>query len=136
MPEGSFTSSYLQHHGGDPYGTGVGVGTLSMNGQALAVTQATVATDFHEALNILRYFAVQVALSGEVSLDVVTKLGKFIFRKIVYAGIGVNTGFCEDLLGGGEANAVDIGQADFNALVARKVDTNETCMNTFPFSLT
>ena len=75
----------------------------------------------------------QVALSGEVSLDVVTKLGEFIFRKIVYAGIGVNTGFCEDLLGGGEANAVDIGQADFNALVARKVDTNETCHEYVPF---
>ena len=97
------------------------------------MTQATVATDFHEALNILRYFAVQVALSGEVSLDVVTKLGKFIFRKIVYAGIGVNTGFCEDLLGGGEANAVDIGQADLNALVARKVDTNKTCHEYVPF---
>ena len=54
---------------------------LTANGQATTMTQATVATDFHEALNILRYFAVQVALSGEVSLDVVTKLGKFIFRK-------------------------------------------------------
>ena len=74
---------------------------LTANGQATTMTQATVATDFHEALNVLRNLAMQVALSGEVSLDVVTKLGKFIFRKIVYASIGVYTGFREDLLGGG-----------------------------------
>ena len=29
--------------------------------------------------------------------------------------------------GGREADAVNVGQADFNALVARKVDTNKTC---------
>ena len=35
--------------------------------------------------------------------------------------------FSEDLLGGRQTDAVDVGQADFNALVARKVDTNKTC---------
>ena len=85
------------------------------------MTQTTIATDLHEALNILRNFAMKVTFSGEVLLDIVTKFGKFIFSQIVNASVWVDTSFCEDLLGGGKANAVNVGQADFNALVARKL---------------
>ena len=99
---------------------------LTANGQATTMTQTAIATDLHEALNILRNFAMQVTFSGEVLLNVVTKLGKFIFSQIVAASVWIYASFCEDLLGGGKANAVNVGQADFNALVARKVDTNET----------
>ena len=34
-------------------GACIGVGTLTANGQTLAVTKATVAADFHEALHVL-----------------------------------------------------------------------------------
>ena len=82
-------------------GTCIRVGTLTANGQATTMTKTTIATDLHEALNILRNFAMEVTLSGEVLLDVVTKLGKFIFSQIVNARVWVNTSFSEDLLGGG-----------------------------------
>ena len=41
--------------------------------------------------------------------------------------VRIDARLSQDLLGRGQANAVDVGQADFNALVARKVDTNKTC---------
>ena len=33
------------------------------------MTQTAIATDLHEALNVLRNFAMQVAFGGEVLLD-------------------------------------------------------------------
>ena len=77
----------------------------------------------------------QVAFDLEVVLDVVAQLGQIIFAEILHADVGIDTGICDDLLGGGGANAVNVGQADFNALVARKVDTNETCHELISLSL-
>ena len=108
------------------------MGTLTANGQTLAVTKATVAADFHEALHVLGNFAVQVALNREVLLDVIAELAEILFGEVLHADVRVHTGFRKDLLGGREANAVDVGQADFNALIARKVDTNETCHRLIP----
>ena len=39
----------------------------------------------------------------------------------------INAGIGDDLLGRSEANAVNVGQGDLNALIAGKIDTNETC---------
>ena len=100
---------------------------LTANGQALAVTQATVAADFHKALNVLRNLAMQVALNLEVALDVVAELHELFLGEVVRARVGVDARLGQDLLGRGQANAVNVGQADFNALAARKVDTNKTC---------
>ena len=108
-------------------GTSVRVSALTANGQTTTMTKTTIATDFHEALDILRNFAVQVTFGGEVLLDIVAELGEFVFRNVLDASVRVDTGFGQDLLRGGKADAVNVGQADFNALVARKVDTNETC---------
>ena len=69
----------------------------------------------------------QVALHLDVRLNVVAQLGKVILREVLHADAGIDAGFSEDLLGGRQTDAVDVGQADFNALVARKVDTNKTC---------
>ena len=88
MPEGSFTSSYLQHHGGDPYGTGVGVGTLSMNGQALAVTNTTIATDFNKSLDVKCYVTAKVAFHAAVMVDIFSQLGNVVLAQISYAVSG------------------------------------------------
>ena len=38
-------------------GTSIRMGALTANGQATTMTQTAIATDLHEALNILRNFA-------------------------------------------------------------------------------
>ena len=90
------------------------------------MTEAAVAADLHEALDVLGNLAVQVALHLDVLLDVVAQLGQIVLREVLDADVGIHAGFGEDLFGGGQTDTVDVGQADFNALVARKVDTNKT----------
>ena len=58
---------------------------------------------------------------------------ELVVAQILHADIGVHASLRQDILGALSANAVDIGPADFNALVARKVDTNETCHEIIPF---
>ena len=42
-----------------------GVGALTANGQATTMTQATVATDLHKAVDVLANFTMEVAFSGD-----------------------------------------------------------------------
>ena len=97
------------------------------------MTQASVATDLHEALHVLLNIATQVALDVEVLLDVVAQLDELLLGQIVGAGVGVDTGVGQNLLRGGQADAVNVGQGDLDALIARKIDTNKTCHAYNPF---
>ena len=111
----------------------VRVRTLAANGQTATMAKAAVAADLHQTLHVLGNLTMEVALDGEVVLDVVTQLRELFLGEIVGAGVRVDAGFREDLFGGREADAVDIGQTDLDALVAREVDTNKT--SHIPFSL-
>jgi hypothetical protein len=55
--------------GGTFAGAGVGVGALAADRQALAVTQAAIAAQVHQALDVHRHFTAQVALDQEVAVD-------------------------------------------------------------------
>src|SRR6478752_1830529 len=50
-------------------GAGIRVGALTADRQALAVTQAAIAGQVHQTLDVHRVFAAQVALDGEVLVD-------------------------------------------------------------------
>ena len=56
-----------------------------MNGQALAVTQATVAADVHETLDVHRNFAAQVAFHFIVLFEFLTDFVQFFSGEIVDA---------------------------------------------------
>src|SRR3546814_9055764 len=50
-------------------GPRVGLGALAAHRQALAVTQTAVAAEVHEALDVHRHVAAQVALDHELAVD-------------------------------------------------------------------
>ena len=62
-----------------------------------------------------------------VFVDVVTDLGLFISGQILDAGIRVNSGTGENLVGSGLANAVNISQTNLDPLLARQINTSNTC---------
>ena len=73
-------------------GTGIGVGALATNGQTLAVTEATVAANLHQALDVLRNLAVQVTFDGEVLVDVFADLLQIVFGDILDTDVRVKAG--------------------------------------------
>ena len=62
-----------------------------------------------------------------VFVDVVTDLSFFISSQILDAGIRVNSGTGENLVGSGLANAVNISQTNLDPLLARQINTSNTC---------
>ena len=91
------------------------------------MAQATVAADFHKALNVLRNLAMEVALDGEVLVDVFADFLEIVLGDVLHADIRVDASLSDNLFCGGVADTVDVSQADLNALLAREVDTKKTC---------
>jgi hypothetical protein len=88
------------------------------------VPQALVAADLDLAADVGLHLAAQVALHLEVGFDVVAQMRQLVVGEVFAAQIPVDTGRGEDLLGAGTADAVDVGQRDLHALVARKIDAH------------
>ena len=86
--------------------------------------QALVAADLDLATDVGLHLAAQVTLDLEVGLDVVAQVGELIVGQILGAQIPVDAGGFQDLLGAGTADAVDVGQRDLHALVAREIDAH------------
>ena len=72
---------------------------------------ATEGLDLNQALDVQSNVAAQVALNDDVSLiDVVTDLSLFFQSQVLDAGIGVDTSSCQDLVGSGLTDTVNVGQ--------------------------
>ena len=79
-------------------GSCVCLGTLPSYRQALAVTHATVATDFNESFDIQSNFTAKVAFYCDVLVDIVTQLCNVFFGQILDADIRIDTGTCQNLI--------------------------------------
>ena len=60
-------------------------------------------------------------------LDIFAQFADFSFGEILDAGIRIDAGRLNDVVCDVAANAVDIRQGDFNALLPGKVDTSNSC---------
>src|SRR5690606_11820211 len=103
-------------------GAGVGLGALAANGQALAVTQAAIAADIDEALDVDRGLGAQVALDLVAGLDRAAQLADLLVGQVAGLLGAVDPGLLEDGDGAHAADAVDVGQSDVAPLVVRNVD--------------
>ena len=117
-------------------GAGVGVGALAADRQALAVAKPTVAGEVHQPLDVHRGFAAKVALDLMVAVDRFADLNDFLVGQVLDPALRCNAELCDDVLGRGAADSVDIGERDFHALVRRYVDPGNTCHSLSFFSST
>src|SRR4051795_1564061 len=108
-------------------GASVGLGALTADRQALAVTAALVGADLDLAADVGLDLATEVTLDLEVALDLVAELDQLGVAQLVDARVRVDPGRGQHLLGAGSADAEDVGECDLDALVAREVHTNEAC---------
>ena len=99
------------------------------------MTDAAVAVDLDHSLDVHTDFTTEVTLDVVVVFDLFTELCNLFFSKVLSAGIGVDSGYLEDLLSRGSADAVNIGQSDLYALCVRNINACNTSHIDFPLSL-
>ena len=92
-----------------------------------AVTLAPITVDLDEAGDVLANFAAKITLNDELLVDVIANLDDVVIGEIARAGIGADAGRGEDLLGAGQADSVDVGKRDLDALVVGDVDAGNSC---------
>ena len=101
------------------------------------MTEATVAANLHQTLDVLGGLTTEVTLDGEVSIDVVAELDGLLLGEVADTGVRVHAGGSADLLCAGQTDAIDVSQTNFHALLARKVDTKNTSQcRSLPLTLT
>ena len=91
------------------------------------MADALVGADLDLAADVGGDLTAEVTLDLEVALDVVAEGDELVVGEILHADVPVDAGVGE----GGErsraADAVDVGQCDLHALLARDVDAGKTC---------
>ena len=71
--------------------------------------------------------ATHIALNLEVALNVVAQGDELIVGEILHTDVAIDAGVGESLERAGATNAIDVGECDLHALLARKVDSDKTC---------
>src|SRR5690625_1379088 len=113
--------------------TCVGLGALPVHRQAAAMPQALVAADLHLAADVGRDLAPQITLGAVVLLDVIAQLDELLVGQLAHALVTGDAGRGDRLLGAGAPHSEDVRQGDFDALLARKVDSHQTCHVQFSY---
>src|SRR5690606_23647689 len=108
-------------------GARVGLGPLTVDGQAATVAQALVAPDLDLAADVSGDLTAQVTLDHVVRFAVVAQLDELLVADLADPLVTGNSGGGQGLLSAGAAHAEDVRQGDFEALLARKVDSHQTC---------
>ena len=90
------------------------------------MTQAAIAAEVHQALDVHRDFAAQIALDEIVAVDRLADLQNLGVGQLVDPALGGNADLLADLLGLVGADAVNVLQTDDDALAGRNVDARDT----------
>jgi hypothetical protein len=99
------------------------------------VTQAAIAAQVHQPLDVHRHFAAQVALDAILAVDQFADLQHVLVRQLVDPPLIGNRQLAADLLRLGRANAKDVTQADRHPLVGRDIyagNTRHACLSYRP----
>src|SRR5262249_34461258 len=76
----------------------VGLGALAAEREAPAMTQAAVAADFHQALDVERDLLAEVALDAAHFLDDPADLPDVVLGEVLHADVTTDTGGAEDVV--------------------------------------
>jgi len=100
------------------------LGALSAYRQVAAVPHPAPAADFHQPLDVHRDFLAQVALDPALLLDDTADLADVVLRQVLDADVGTDARRGQDVVRALPPDPVDVGQADFDPLGARKIHSS------------
>jgi len=111
-------------------GAGVGLGALAANREAAEVADAAIAFDALEAFEVHADFAAQIAFDSIFAfLNGMDNLGELLLGQVLGANIRIDVGASQDVFGIAGANAVNVAQSDFDALVGGDFDADDASHN-------
>src|SRR6185503_1559102 len=110
-------------------GARVGVSPLTPHRQSTPVANPAVTPDIHQPLDVHRDFGSEGTLHFHRTLDDLAETGDFGVREVSHPGIGADPGLREEATTRGTSDAVDVGERDFNPLLARQVHASDTRHN-------
>src|SRR5215467_44043 len=108
-------------------GPGVGLGPLAMDRQPTAMADALVAADLHLAPDVRLDLTAKVTFDPVGGVDPVAELDEVVVGQVMHPDVAADAGGCQRLAGAGAAYPVDVGEGNLKALLAREVNTNQTC---------
>src|SRR6185436_4176030 len=117
---------------------GIGMRALTAHRKPAPVTQAPIAAEIHQPLDVKLDFTPQIALDHVVAVDHLADMQHFLVGELRHAPLRRKAQLFHDLAGLLLADPMDILQRDNDALVGRKVDTRDTshsacsCCRTLP----
>src|SRR6202048_2347086 len=104
----------------------VGMGALTAHRQSAAMTQAAIAAEIHQTLDVHAGLATQVAFDQVVAVDHFTDLQHFLIAQLRHAAIIGNLDLLEDVGRILLADAMDVLERDQDALVGRDIHAGNT----------
>jgi hypothetical protein len=110
----------------------VGLRPLAVHRQAAAVADPAQAADLRQALDRLGALAAEVALHLKLAVDEGPDLVDLVVGEVLHLLVRVELQRRADLLRGGLADPVDVGQPDLQTLMVREVDACDSCQVTTP----
>jgi len=116
-------------------GAGIRVRSLSTRRKADTVTNTAVAADIFESLDVHGDFLAEISFDSAKLLDNLSDPLDFILGKILNLNALVNAGRFQNLSRSGTANAVNIGQRDFDPFIGGQFNTGDTSHRIPPLTL-
>src|SRR5579871_1523944 len=104
----------------------IGVGTLTAHRQSAAMTQAAIAAEVHQTLDVHADFATKIALDQIVAVDHFADLQYFLVGQLADATVKGNLDLLHDLGRVLLTDAMDVLKRDQHALVGRDIHTGNT----------
>src|SRR5260221_4319713 len=104
----------------------IGVGTLTAHRQAAAMTQAAIAAEVHQTLDVDADLTTKIALDQIVAIDHFADLQNFLIAELADATLGGDLHLLDDLGRVLLADAMDVLERDQDALVGRDIHTGNT----------
>src|ERR1700750_912464 len=104
----------------------IGVGALTAHRQAATMTQAAIAAEVHQALDVDAGLTAKVALDEIVAVDDFADLQHFLVAELADAALGGNLHLLHDLGGVLLADAMDVLERDQHALVGWNIHAGNT----------